>query len=44
MNEHFTKSQYDQLLFTFFFMFVSSAERYSLENFNGSWRVIPMDF
>jgi hypothetical protein len=44
MNEHFTKSRYDCLLFTFFFVFVSPAEHCSLENFNGSWRVIDADF
>jgi hypothetical protein len=44
MNECFTKSQYDRLLVTFFFMFVSPIECYSLENFNCSWRVIVADF
>jgi hypothetical protein len=43
MNDHFTESKHDCLLFTLF-MFVSSAERCSLENFSGSWCVIVVNF
>jgi hypothetical protein len=43
MNDRFIESQYDRLVFTFF-VFVSPAERCSLENFSGSWRVIATDF
>jgi hypothetical protein len=44
MNECFTKSKYDHLLFTFFIVFVSPAKHCSLKNFNGSWCVIAADF
>jgi hypothetical protein len=44
MIECFTKSKYDHLLFTLFFMFVSPTEHFSLKNFSGSWRVIVADF
>jgi hypothetical protein len=44
MNECFTKSKYDCLLFTFLFVFIGPGERYSLENFSGPWRVIVADF
>jgi hypothetical protein len=40
MNECFTKSQCDRLLLAFFFVFVSSAERCTLENLNGPWSVV----
>jgi hypothetical protein len=44
MNDRFTKSEYDLLLFPFFFVFVSPVEHCSLENFSGSWHVIAADF
>jgi hypothetical protein len=34
MNESFTKSKYDWLLFTFFFVSISPAEHCNLENFS----------
>jgi hypothetical protein len=44
MNECLTKSKYDHLLFTFFFVFFSPTERCSLENFSGPRHVIAVDF
>jgi hypothetical protein len=43
MNESFTKSRHDHLLFTFLFVFVSPAEHCSLENFSGPWCAIAVD-
>jgi hypothetical protein len=43
MNESFTKSRYDRLLFTFFFVVVGLAEHGSLENFGGPLRAIAAD-
>jgi hypothetical protein len=43
MNESFTKSRYDRLLFAFFYVFVSPAEQRSLENFSGPLRAIVVD-
>jgi hypothetical protein len=44
MDEYFTRSKYDNLLFTFLFVFVSPAEHCRLENFSGPWHVIVVDF
>jgi hypothetical protein len=44
LNECFTKSRYDHLLFTILFVFVSHAKCYSLENFSGPWRVTTANY
>jgi hypothetical protein len=44
MNECFTKSRHDRLLFTFLFVFIGPIEHCSFENFGGPWRVIATDF
>jgi hypothetical protein len=44
MNECFTKSKYDHLLFTFFFVFVSPTEHCNLENLSVPWCVIDAAF
>jgi hypothetical protein len=44
MNESFTKSRHDHLLFIFLFVFVSAAKCCSFENFCGPWRSITADF
>jgi hypothetical protein len=43
MNESFTNSGYDRLLFAFLLVFVNPVECYSLENFGCLWRAIAMD-
>jgi hypothetical protein len=44
MNEHFTKSKCDHLMFTFFFMFLSPPKPCSLKNFSGSQHVTVVNF
>jgi hypothetical protein len=43
MNESFTKSRYDRLLFAFLFVFVGPTRRCNLDNFDGPWRAIATD-
>jgi hypothetical protein len=42
MDENFARSIYDHLLFTFLFVFVSTVEHCSLENFGDPWHAIGM--
>jgi hypothetical protein len=43
MNESFTNSGYDHLLFAFLLVFVNPVEHCSLENFGCPWRAIAVD-
>jgi hypothetical protein len=43
MNDRFTESKHESLLFTFF-MFISPIEHCNLENFSGSWHEVAADF
>jgi hypothetical protein len=44
MNESFTKSRYDSLLFTFLFVFVGPTEHCGLENFGSPYCATAEDF
>jgi hypothetical protein len=44
MNESFTKSRYDCLLFTFLFAFTGPTEHCGLENSCGPYRATVADF
>jgi hypothetical protein len=44
LNEYFTRSKYDNLSFTFLFVFINPAEHCRLENFSGPWHVIVVNF
>jgi hypothetical protein len=44
MKWFFARSKYNCLLLSFLFVFVSPAERYSLENFGSPWCAVAVGF